>query len=308
VTPAEIFPATDEGRHRRAVPRLWGESWYFDFAAADASVGGFVRLGLYPNLGVAWYWAALVGHGRRLVLVRDHELPPPPGRQLEVRGPGIWSAVTCETPLDHWSVGLEAFAVALDDPTEAYRGERGDVVGLGFDLEWEATGAPFGPLATVGVGYAQPCRVSGEILVADERLDFDGSGHRGHAWGVQDWWASPRCLASGVLAGGASFAAGREGAGPPWGYLAPGAGQPAQPVASPGVTIHASVDAAGLPVTAAVEVGDLSLAAGVVGPAPLLLEGPDGRRARLARALCAYRSRDGQHGAGWAEWLQPTEP
>jgi hypothetical protein len=192
----------DERRHRHGPEPLWGESWYFDFAALDGSIGGYVRLGLYPNVGVAWYWAALVGKGRRLVLVRDHEVELPRGRDLEVRGQGIWSAVNCETPLDHWSVGLEAFAVALDDPDEAYRGERGDRIGLGYDLEWEATSVASWEAES---RYWQPCRVTGEILVAEETLAFDGTGVREHRWGVQDWWSTPWNWASGVMADGAAF-------------------------------------------------------------------------------------------------------
>jgi hypothetical protein len=278
----------DERRHRRGTDPLWGESWYFDFAAADASVGGFVRLGLYPNLGVAWYWAALVGQGRRLVLVRDHGIELPRGAALEVRGQGLWSSVTCETPLDHWSIGLEAFAVALDDPLEAFRGERGDLVGLGFDLEWEATGSafPLGPAC-----YGQASRVTGEILVGDEQLDFDGIGDRGHAWGVQDWWGAPRCRLSGVLDDGTTFAA-VTGEDRTFGY--PDAAQ-----------IEATTDPEGLLQAATVSLGELTITATALAHAPLLLEAPDGRVARLARALCLYRSGDGCPGVGWAEWLKP---
>lgn len=274
-TPVPDVAAGDEGRHRRGPEPLWGESWYFDFAAPDASVAGFVRLALYPNLGVAWYWAALVGRGRRLVLVRDHELEPPRGRDLEVRGQGIWSTVTCETPLDHWSIGLEAFAVALDDPLDAFRGERGDRIGLGFDLEWEATA----PAVALEHGcYGQPCRVTGEILVADEQVALDGPGARSHHWGVEDWWAGARPRASGVLDDGAFFAVAGEG--PP------------------------RLGHDGLPASAAFPFGDLSLTASVLAPAPLLLEAPDGRVARLTRSLCRYRVSDGRGGFGWADWLQ----
>lgn len=180
----------DERRHRAGPDPLWAESWYFDFAipAAGGVLGGYIRLALYPNLGVAWYWAALVGDGRRLVMVNDRDLELPRGADLEVRGQGIWSAVNCETPLDHWSVGLEAFALALDDPMEAVRSERGDLVGLAYDLEWEAV-APARSLEGIA-GYTQACRVSGEILVGDETLDFDGTGSRAHEWGVQDWWSA----------------------------------------------------------------------------------------------------------------------
>ncbi len=266
--------ARDEARHGRGPEPLWGESWYFDFAATDASVAGFVRLGLYPNLGVAWYWAALVGRGRRLVLVRDHELEPPRGLDLEVRGQGIWSTVTCETPLDHWSIGLEAFAVALDDPLEAFRGERGDRIGLGFDLEWEATA----PAVGFAPGcYAQACRVTGEILVAEEQLAFDGQGSRSHHWGIEDWWGGARHRASGVLDDGAFFAARSE--------VAPRLGHD------------------GLPTSASFALANLSLTASVLAPAPLLLEAPDGRVARLARSLCRYQASDGRTGVGWADWL-----
>jgi hypothetical protein len=294
--------AADERRHRRGPQPWWGESWSFDLAAADASVGGFVRLGWYPKLGVAWYWAALVGRDRRLVLVRDHDIEIPRGEALEIRGQGLWSAVTCETPLDHWSVGLEAFGVALDDPIEAFGGERGDLVGLGFDLEWEATGPAWAPGPD---GYDQACRVSGEILVGDERLEFAGRGHRGHAWGVQDWWAAPRSRASGVLDDGTAFMVQRGGGRSPVGHVTPGS--PGSPFATDRVAIDAEVDGSGLPVSAAIAVGDLSLAALVVAPAPLRLPAPDGRGdARLARALCRYRSGDGRPGAGWAEWLTPA--
>jgi hypothetical protein len=286
-----VVAAEDEGRHRRGPELLWGESWYFDLAAADASLGGFVRIGLYPNLGVAWFWAALVGQGRRLVLVRDHEVELPRGASIEVRGQGLWSAVNCETPLDHWSVGLEAFAVAFDDPAEAWGDERGDLVGLGFDLEWEAIAPAFGPVGPIGhFGYAQACRVTGEILVGDEQLEFDGRGHRGHAWGVQDWWETSRCRASGSFEDGTTFLLGTDADG------------------SDGCAVEVTRDVAGLPTAATVAGRGLSLDAAVMAPVPLLLAGPDGRLAYLARALCRCRSGDGRHGGGWAEWLDPHHP
>jgi len=293
--------AKDEGRHRRGSEPLWGESWYFDLAAADASLGGFVRIGLYPNLGVAWFWAALVGQDRRLVLVRDHEIELPRGASLEVRGQGLWSAVNCETPLEHWSVGLEAFAVAFDDPAEAWGEERGDLVGLGFDLEWEATAPAFGLVGDVG--YAQVCRVTGEILVGDEHLEFDGTGHRGHAWGVQDWWETPRCRASGILDDGTTFVLGTGEERSPLEY-----GVPWEPDPAGIAVVEVTRDTAGLPIAAAMAQRRLSIDATVMAPVPLLLAGPDGRRAYLARALCRYRSGDGCHGCGWAEWLDSRLP
>ena len=81
--------ARDEGRHDPDSDQLWNESWYFDFATADGSLGGYVRIGLYPNLGATWYWAYLVGDGRPLIAVRDHDVPLPKGASLEVRSEGL---------------------------------------------------------------------------------------------------------------------------------------------------------------------------------------------------------------------------
>src|SRR5439155_332214 len=69
-------PDSDEGRHEPTTDPLWNESWYFDFATPDGALGGYVRLGLYPNQRTAWYWAYLVGEGRPLVAVRDHSWGP----------------------------------------------------------------------------------------------------------------------------------------------------------------------------------------------------------------------------------------
>ena len=75
--PPSSSPTPTSAPTRPGDERLWGESWYFDFIDRDGTLGGYVRLGLYPNLGVAWYWACLVGEGRPLVTVIDHEVPLP---------------------------------------------------------------------------------------------------------------------------------------------------------------------------------------------------------------------------------------
>jgi hypothetical protein len=158
--------------------------WYFDFAAPDASFGGYVRL--VRAGGGATYWAALVGNGRPYVLVRD-EGAPWPARGFEIRTHGLWADMHCETPYVHWSVGLEAFAVALDDPMEAWHGERGERVPLGFDLEWDATGEAV-PMAG---GYRQPAAVTGEVLLGQEKLDVTTVGWRiqaGSAGDLPDAW------------------------------------------------------------------------------------------------------------------------
>ncbi|MDP9441800.1 MAG: hypothetical protein M3P34_06425 [Actinomycetota bacterium] len=134
-----------ERRHPPGPHPLWEESWYFDFAAPD--MGGFVRLGLLPNLGVSWYWGYLVRWAEPLLVARHHAAALPRGSVLELREDGLWAALYCETPHEHWTAGLEAFAVALDDPDDAFRGERGDRVPRGSTSSGRRPPASSAPMA-----------------------------------------------------------------------------------------------------------------------------------------------------------------
>jgi len=186
---------TDEQRRPAGPEPWWADAWEIDFAGEVGSevVGGFVRLALLPNQGLAWWWTGLLTP--RLVAVRDHEVPLP-RTGLEVRADGLWGELVCETPLEHWSVGLEAFGIAYDDPADAWGDEWGERLPVGLDLEWEATDGP-GDVAPAGpapggagaVGFAQPGRVHGEILVGPtQRLALAGTGFRSRSSGVLDWW------------------------------------------------------------------------------------------------------------------------
>ena len=189
------------------------ESWSFDFHLPDGALGGFVGLTIWAAPRRAWYWAALVGRRRPYLLVRDLEVAAPRSpASREIRSDGLWADINCETAHDHWSLGLEAFGVALDDPDEALRSERGDRTGLGLDLEWEADG----PVEGVEGDYGQPCTVHGEILVGGgggpvETIAFEGSGWRHHAWGTAVDWFRPAWRLTGRLASGRAYLAAGEG-------------------------------------------------------------------------------------------------
>lgn len=156
-----------------------GGAYALEFARADGT-GGFVRLELRPAEGVAWYWAYLVGPLTGLVVVRDHEVPLPRAG-LEVRADGLWAELICETPDEHWSVGLEAFGLRLDEPTDALApgGEIGERIPVGLDLEWEADLTD----RTAGT-------VRGELLVGPARIGFEGPGRFTVADHPTDWWGS----------------------------------------------------------------------------------------------------------------------
>lgn len=114
---------------------------------------------------------------RPLVVVRDAEVPLPRSpASFGIRTEGLWADMNCEAPFEHWSYGLEAFGIAVDDPSDT----RGHRIALGFDLEWEATA----PVEGGEGSYRQSGRVHGEILVGHEAVAFDGAGVRRHQWGA----------------------------------------------------------------------------------------------------------------------------
>lgn len=179
-----VDPA-DERPHRPETPSPAAcDTWSFDFWLPDPELAGVVELTWFPRRGRTIYAACLGGPGRPYVLVTTDSIPmPAPTGAIEFRHEEIWAQHVCETPLDHWTVGLEAYGVALDDPDDAYDRPWGDLTGLGYDVEWEAAG----DAERLGPGsYRQPCRVSGEVLVGHEEFgDAVGWGWRRHRWG--DW-------------------------------------------------------------------------------------------------------------------------
>lgn len=179
--PVDRVLPLSEAPHRPGPEAGWQESWTFEMASPAASL--LVRMTLRPE-GPAWFWAYLLRPGHRVMAVRDHEVPRPRLPALEVRAEALWADLFCEVPLDHWSVGVEAFGVLLDDPADALTGERGERTGLGLDLGWEASGPP----STVRGGYQVPAEVHGEILTGSgshpESTSVAARGRWVHRWGV----------------------------------------------------------------------------------------------------------------------------
>lgn len=294
----------DEGRHPPAADRRWEEAWQLDLSVDDGALGASIRLALVPHERRAEVEACLVRDGRRLVTMVEHEAPLPRPGALDLRCEGLWTDLVCETPLVHWTVGLEAFGVALDEPADAYRGLRGERIGLGFDLEWESSGEAVAGAAAGGDGagsYLVPCEVHGEVLVGAEVLAVAGRGTRRHRWGV----SRPAVAAAGWLDDGTWWHAEVPGGGAGDGtgaVMAPGApatGGPAQ--VEPGGAER--VD--GLPAAATVALGELELELAPHHAAPVPLAAPDERGGRLAQGLCRVTAADGRRGTAWAAWHRP---
>ncbi len=187
-------PEFDEGRHQPGGVE-WQERWTFESWHPDATFGAMAAITLLPASRHAWYWAAVVRESRPLLTLVDTDLRMP-STSLALRGEGLWADHVCETPLEHWTVANEAFSVALDDPDEALGAQRGVLVPLGFDLEWEAAADP----VELSDGYAIDATVSGEILIADENLNVDLTGRWRHQWGPLHWVHAPAHPPHGIRA------------------------------------------------------------------------------------------------------------
>lgn len=271
----------------------WSETWSFDFAAADGALGGWVRVTRFVDR--LWYEAALAGPRRQLLAVLDHDVPLRSG-PLELRTTGLWADHICETPFDHWTVGLEAFALGVDDPLELHGRQMGDRVALGFDLEWETDGPVLDGAGDPGVhAYEVPCRVHGEVLVGPSTIDLEGVGFRQHAWGPIDWWTGGGWHLTGVVEGDRHWSV-EHRAGTTTVHIVERTGR-VRTVDAEG-ELH--VDDHGLPTAARALADGHVLRVEVLAVTPLQVD-HDGRRARRPRALCRLRSGDGWIGVGWLE-------
>ncbi len=297
--------AADEGRHPAGSEELWGESWYLDWAAADASAGGYVRLGLYPNLGISWWWIALVGAGRPLVLVVDHELPCPEGdAALSPVAGSTRVGLSVPEPLRRFRVVSDAVGVELGDPAQAFHGLDGPTVPVQLDLEWESRAEAF-PYAMT-TRYEISSWVTGTVTIGDETVAVDCAGQRDHSWGVRDWWQFPWNWTSGHLDDGSYFHAARSII-PGLDLFATGYTVGTDGVLTPTEIVENSVDIDGekLPTAARQTIGPVTFTTEPAGHAPILLVAPDGREARFPRAMCRYTTGDGRRGTGWTEYNWP---
>ena len=300
--------AADERAHDAGADGWW-ETWHLDVANADGT-GVFVRLACSPALGIAWWWTYLVlPDVPGVVVVRDHEVPLP--RQgLEIRADGLWGEMTCETPFEHWTYGVEAFGVRLDDPTDALRGEIGERMAVGLDIEWEIEPGAVPPHERRAdwpvAGYSQVGAVHGEVLLGRSRIELDAHGLRSHWWGAPGfdraassaWMRAPALDASFVRVAGRGVD----------GFVVSRAGG-VQPIA--GVREEVQHDADGLPVVGRYVIDDdLEIGMEVLGTALIPVTVPGGLNAVIARSLGRFDASEepgtdrARIGNGWASRLE----
>lgn len=130
--------------------------------------------------GKADYLAAVVDSEQSLVVVESDIEAPAYG--WELRASGLWAEQVCETALDHWSYGLEAFGLVVQDPAELLGRGYGDRQAVGWELEFEQPASAEWDDDGL-VGFHQDGIVHGLLLDETGERPFNGVGRRSH------WWA-----------------------------------------------------------------------------------------------------------------------
>ncbi len=292
----------DEHPHQRGREQLWNESWYFDVIADEGpALGAYIRLGLYPNLGVSWITAMVCGPERSTVALVDDAAPLPDGQDLVVSSGDHRIELACLAELERFRVKLSATGSEHADAAALLRGEEGTPVPLALDLTWETAGEPYA--YRVATRYEIPCRAAGTLHVGGEELALSGSGQRDHSWGVRDWWSAEWMWSAGRLDDGTRLhgVVFRLPDRPPLGigYLQPPDGGIAE---AQQVTATEEVGPDGLITRARIAIDELGLDVEPLAFGPLRLEAPDGRVSEFPRAMCRLTAGDGRAGVAWVEW------
>jgi hypothetical protein len=313
-SPHDVLPS-DEARHTPADDDLWNESYYCDFVHADGSLGGWLRLGLYPNRSVAWWTAWIVRPGRSGVCSVDYHAPVPPGDTLVTTTAHDDTRVEIDLrrPLEEFRLAADTAGLLVPHDARGYDETGWTPTRLGLDLTWTTDGSAYHYVATTR--YEIPCLVAGTVTVDGEAHIVDGQGQRDHSWGVRDWWAFGWCWCSLRLDDGTRIHLSdiRIPDMPVFfGYVQTPGASPGAGSASPAtaVSVKEQLGEHGFPTAVRIEIAAAAQDVGIdvtpVALGPVLLRDEDsGRTSRFPRAMVRVRTDDGRTGAGWIEFNQP---
>lgn len=163
-----LHPIEDPSPH-------WSDSLYFN--AWDPGTDTFVMTRI-----------AVLGNANRvtagLLVWRDGNLAHAYGHDLSEIPPTDWDVMGVGGLTYRMVASKRSWAVQLADGVNQAH------------LEWDGlgdavcyAGHPSGPLpqAVAWGHYEQTCRVRGDLILADDRIRFDGFGQRDHSWGHRHW-------------------------------------------------------------------------------------------------------------------------
>ena len=170
----------DEGQHQPHGGVGWHEVHRVDAWSLDGALAVSWSVTARPATARAGFLAAVLRPDEAPVVLAEDDIELPP-RRWELRTSGLWAECVCETPLEHWSYGLESFALVIADPAELLGRAVGDRLPLGWELEfeardeatWEATDA-----------YGQDGEVHGVVLLGRDEVEVSLACARRHWWGL----------------------------------------------------------------------------------------------------------------------------
>ena len=185
-------PTPDFERGHRAPPAdsgyPWSEYHRLTVSGRDDSARPVVlatQVGCEPATGRACFQTLVWRAFEDPLVISDVEMPI--SATWEFRTSGLWADHICETPFRHWSYGLEAFALGIDDPSELLGRAMGHRLPLGWDMDFVSDEDPvFTTALSESAGsYHQQGTVSAELLFADGSLEIEGPAERSHGWGQE---------------------------------------------------------------------------------------------------------------------------
>lgn len=169
--------ADDEAPHTDAAV----EEWLVAAWTPQLDLGllhGFRRLN---RSRTGWQWSALARREQPLLHVAEWDVPLR-AEPLVAKAPQLWGEWTCDAPFQQWTIGMETYAAALDDPDDALGRAYGVPTPIAWDLEWYATEDP----EPVPHGYGQRGVIHGVVELLDGPLTLtEIPSQRWHRWGSE---------------------------------------------------------------------------------------------------------------------------
>lgn len=177
----------------------WSESYYFNFVDPDQQLGMFTRMGFRPGNGWADALHVVYLAGKRVAFTygrRDvaNNLSQYDG-DLKVGD----LTIRCIEPHQNWQIAYQGPAQDIADAEILLERSKARPEGwftpaeLAMDLQFECLTQPlYSGLDDARGHFEQSGRVTGSIVLGDERWQISGYGVRDKSWGPRDWGASDR--------------------------------------------------------------------------------------------------------------------
>jgi len=186
--------ASDEQPHEPSTNPAWKEA---NFAAVvDKDLSFYYEVGETPSRGSADAFCGIVlADGSLVFIKRRDEIP---AERLDAGSSVDGFVVSCEEPLQHWTVAYDGDARRYAHPGDLLAGQGGYVpcrVAVRLDLQALAEPVLLVGGMTPGI-YEQSVLVTGDVVVDGETYPVATAAYRNHTWGARTWTAEKRWLAA----------------------------------------------------------------------------------------------------------------